>query len=285
MVIAGNWKMNLVPSKAVGFVQSLLPGINATMEKCHYRPEVVICVPFVSLKQVEDALEDDSHIQLGAQNMHFADKGEHTGEISAPMLKEMGVSHVIIGHSERRAQFGETDTIISKKVSQALKHKLTPIVCVGESYDERMKGKHEVEKVLSTQIRHALFDVKPAEYEELIVAYEPIWAIGTGATATNEQAEDACKFIRSEIVKLYDETKQLGYTSDVDPSNVPILYGGSVKPGNAKELFLQENIDGGLVGGASISQSKASQNEPETPDFTKIVDAGALALYKKMQGN
>ena len=293
-VIAGNWKMNLTPTNAVAYVKSMLPEIKAAIDDQHRRLsditgrrrnwfEVVLCVPFVSLVQVKELLDDDGQIKLGAQNMHYENDGAYTGEISASMLKEMGVEYVIIGHSERRAQFGETDIVVSKKVAQALKYGLKPILCIGESYEERMRG--ELKSVLSKQIQHALFSLKTVDFEDdkgLVIAYEPIWAIGTGVTATKEQAEEACKIVSDEVNEMYKKAKKLERSSSASECKIPILYGGSVNAGNAHELFKQNSIDGGLVGGASIPSDPA---KPETSNFIKIVEAGAAALiYKAEKG-
>jgi len=245
MLIAGNWKMNFTPSKAVEFVDKIKASINTD------KRDVVLCVPYVALQPVKDAL-GCTHIQVGAQNAHYMDDGAYTGEISCAMLREMGVPYVILGHSERREKFGESDTTVNLRALNAIKHGLTPIICVGESLKQR-KGSRTFE-VLRKQVNLALDEVPAAQVAKLVIAYEPIWAIGTGETATTSQAEEACKMIRDRISEMY---------SPEVAKSVRILYGGSVDETNAAELFAQPNIDGGLVGGASTKST-----------FDKVVKAG-----------
>ncbi|MCL1786892.1 MAG: triose-phosphate isomerase [Defluviitaleaceae bacterium] len=236
-IVAGNWKMNFTPSEAKAFIAENKGKFDSNVV------EVVVCVPFVSLHTVQAGLAG-SNIKVGAQNMHFMEKGAYTGEISAQMLVDMGVPYVIIGHSERREYFAETDETVNLKTLAALANKLTPIVCVGESKDERLAEK--TNEVLLKQLTAGLANLTPQNIADIVIAYEPIWAIGTGLTATNEQAEDACAFIRTFIVENFGQDAA---------DKVRILYGGSVSPQNAAELFAMPNIDGGLVGGASIQPS------------------------------
>ena len=236
-IIAGNWKMFFSPAKAVEFVNSIKNAINTD------RHEVVLCVPHVNLQPVMDALKG-TNIKIGAQNMHYKTEGAYTGEISGDILHEMGVPYVIIGHSERRASFGETDTTVNLKVLKAIESGITPIICVGESLKQRKSN--VTADLLRRQVTFALMFVKPEDVARLVIAYEPIWAIGTGETATTEQAEEACAVVRETVRESHGNT-----AADA----VRVLYGGSVTAANAKELFAMPNIDGGLVGGASIQAS------------------------------
>jgi len=233
-IVAGNWKMNFTPVEAKAFIAENKSKFNAN------NVEVVVCVPFVNLHTVQSELAG-TNIKVGAQNMHFMEKGAYTGEISAQMLKQMGVPYVIIGHSERREYFAETDETVNLKTIAALANGLIPIVCVGESQEQRLQN--QTNDVLQKQLTDGLAKLTPENIADIVIAYEPIWAIGTGLTATNEQAEDACAFIREFILEHFDEE---------GANKVRILYGGSVTPQNAAELFAMPNIDGGLVGGASI---------------------------------
>lgn len=230
-VIAGNWKMNVLPGEALEFVNNLAPIVKDT------KNEVIICVPFTDLFYTLLAVQD-TNIHVGAQNMHWKESGAYTGEISPDMLKCINVEYVIIGHSERRQYFNETDETVNLKVKSALEHGLKPIVCVGESLEQKEAGK--TEKIITSQVAKALEGLTLDDLSNTIIAYEPIWAIGTGKTATAEDANNSIKAIRNKIKELFN-------TDDVT-----ILYGGSVKPENAKELFSMSDIDGGLVGGASI---------------------------------
>ena len=243
-VIAGNWKMNKLPNEAMEFIAKLTPLVKDTEN------EVVICVPytdlFYSLMHAQG-----TNIKIGAQNMHYEEKGAFTGEVSGEMLKSIGVEYVIIGHSERRAYYGETDETVNKKLKKALALELKPIVCVGESLEERESGK--AKEIVTTQTKLALEGLNNNEVEKTIIAYEPIWAIGTGKTATKEDANETIKWIREEIEKIYG--KEVA-------DSVIIQYGGSVKSGNAKDLFEMSDIDGGLVGGASL----------DSTEFAKIVN-------------
>ncbi len=235
-LIAGNWKMNGGPFEA----NEILKGLQ--QEKSDYSDEVdvLVCPPFVSLGMAVKYLYD-SEIQVGAQNLHFENNGAYTGEISASMLVESGCNYVLIGHSERRQYFGETDEKVNKKVQKALEEKIAPVICVGESLEQRKND--ELFDVIADQVSKALQDVSADAVLDTVIAYEPIWAIGTGETATPEQAQEMHAFIRSEIEKLYD--------GDIAEA-IRILYGGSMKPGNAEELLSQKDVDGGLIGGASL---------------------------------
>ena len=230
-VIAGNWKMNVLPGEALEFVNNLAPIVKDT------KNEVIICVPFTDLFYTLLAVQE-TNIHVGAQNMHWKESGAYTGEISPDMLKCINVEYVIIGHSERRQYFNETDETVNLKVKSALEHGLKPIVCVGESLEQKEAGK--TEEIITSQVAKALEGLTLDDLSNTIIAYEPIWAIGTGKTATAEDANNSIKAIRNKIKELFN-------TDDVT-----ILYGGSVKPENAKELFSMSDIDGGLVGGASI---------------------------------
>ncbi len=231
-IIAGNWKMNKTASQAVELINELKPLVAKS------KPEVVVCVPYTDLWVVKEAIKG-SKIKLGAENVAWADSGAFTGEISAEMLKEIGVEYVIIGHSERRQYFGETDQTVNMRLHQALKNDLKPIVCVGETLTEREKNK--TKKVLKKQVLEGLKDV--SDFSNIVIAYEPVWAIGTGKTATAEDANKTIGFIRSLVKKTWG--------AEVAKS-LRIQYGGSMKPTNAKELMAMRHIDGGLIGGASL---------------------------------
>ena len=241
-IIAGNWKMNMTPSQAVKLVEELAPLVK------NDDVDVVYCVPAIDIVPVVEAVKG-SNVQVGAENMYFEESGAYTGEISAAMLVDAGVKYVIIGHSERRDYFKEDDALLNKKVKKAISAGLTPILCCGESLEQREMG--VTMDWIRFQIKSDLVDVTADQVKDIVIAYEPIWAIGTGKTATTEQAEEVCKGIRECIAEMYDQA-----TADA----VRIQYGGSVNAGNAAELFAQPNIDGGLVGGASLKA-----------DFGKIV--------------
>lgn len=242
--IAGNWKMNKTPAQAKKFLEELIPKV--TNSAC----DVVCCVPFVDLDAAIESTKD-SNIKIGAQNCHWEESGAYTGEISAQMLKETGVQYVIIGHSERRAYFGDTDDTVNKRAKAALKEGLNVIICVGEDLEQREKG--ITEDLISMQVKLALKDIYLDEMKKVTIAYEPVWAIGTGKTATAQQANEVCSHIRKTIEKLYD--KEVA-------DNIVIQYGGSMKPQNAKELLSMPDIDGGLIGGAAL----------KTDDFANIVN-------------
>jgi triosephosphate isomerase len=242
-VIAGNWKMNMTPSQAVELVNTLKPLVE-TKES-----EVMFCVPTIDIFPAMEAAKG-SNIQIGAQNLYFEDKGAYTGEISADMLLDAGVKVVIIGHSERREYFAETDETVNKKVKKAIEKGITPIICCGETLTQREQG--VTIDFVRMQIKIAFLDVTGEQAKNTIVAYEPIWAIGTGKVATTAQAQEVCKAIRDCLEELYG--------ADV-AQMIRVLYGGSVSGANAAELFAQDDIDGGLVGGASLKT-----------DFGKIVN-------------
>ena len=236
-LIAGNWKMNGGPFDAA----ELLEGITAKKGEFSDDVDVLVCPPFVSLGMAIKYLHD-SEIQVGAQNFHFEDNGAFTGEISIKMLAESGCNYVLIGHSERRQYFGETNESVNIKTHKALGERIVPIVCVGETLDQRKSNDHF--DLVSNQIKEALKGISNADVLDVVIAYEPIWAIGTGETASPVQAQEMHAFIRTELAKVYD---------DETASAIRILYGGSMKPGNAEELLSQEDVDGGLIGGASLS--------------------------------
>ncbi|MCL2526792.1 MAG: triose-phosphate isomerase [Defluviitaleaceae bacterium] len=244
-IIAGNWKMNATSDEVIAALKPLDSSIDPN------KAEVILCVPYVALESVKAKLAG-TKIKVSAQNMHYEEKGAYTGEVSGEMLKGIGINHTLIGHSERRQYYGETDETVNQKVLKALKLDITPILCVGESLEQRKK--EITNEVLRQQVNHALFNVCEQNMTRIVIAYEPIWAIGTGVVATPCQAEDACKYIREVVTAKYG--------ADVS-SKVTILYGGSVDDKNAKELFAQPNIDGGLVGGASLK-----------PTFADVAKAG-----------
>jgi triosephosphate isomerase len=234
-LIAGNWKMNKTSADGVALVKEIVAAAGKNNDV-----EIVVCPPFVAIESAGKALEG-SNIKLGAQNMHPEASGAFTGEVSAPMLRAVFATHVILGHSERRAYFGETDAFINKKVISALKHQLKPILCVGETLAERESG--STLKVVQTQLEGGLEGVSNEQAPTIVIAYEPVWAIGTGKVATTDQAQEVHAFIRGLLVKLF---------GDAVAQKVRILYGGSMKPSNAPELLAQKDIDGGLIGGAAL---------------------------------
>ena len=234
-IIAGNWKMNKTVDEAVLLAQSLRDEIKSDKEA-----DVVLCPPFTDLSAVHRVIAG-TPMRLGAQNIYWEEKGAFTGEISADMLKSVGCSFVILGHSERRQYFQETDATVNKKIVRAFKSQLTPIVCVGETLNERKSA--ETEKVIETQIRGVFAGLTAQDVQRVVIAYEPVWAIGTGENATPQQAQQVHKFIRDLLTATYD-----GATAQ----SVRIQYGGSMKPDNARELLAQADVDGGLIGGASL---------------------------------
>ncbi len=242
-IIAGNWKMNKTPSEAVQLVKELKDLVQ------NDEVDVVYCVPAIDIVPVVEATKG-SNVKVGAENMYFEESGAYTGEISAPMLKDAGVSFVIIGHSERRDYFKEDDALLNRKVKKAFEAGITPILCCGESLEQREKG--VTMDFIRMQIKLDLDGVTADQVKDMVIAYEPIWAIGTGKTATADQAEEVCGQIRATIEEMYDKA-----TADA----VRIQYGGSMNAGNAAELLQKPNIDGGLIGGASLK-----------PDFGKIVN-------------
>jgi triosephosphate isomerase len=235
-VIAGNWKMNNDLSESQNLISKLISGLSNEKVNC----DVIVCPPFTSLSEANSLLKK-SIIKLGAQNMYFEENGAFTGEISASMLKNTGCEYVILGHSERRTIFGETDQVINKKIKKALQSDLLPIFCVGESLQERES--EVTNDIIKRQITEGLKNISSAEMQKIIIAYEPVWAIGTGKTASPQQAEDVHAFIRGLVKSLY---------SNEIAEGLVIQYGGSVKPDNAKELLSQKDIDGALVGGACL---------------------------------
>jgi triosephosphate isomerase (TIM) len=236
-IVAANWKMNMTQREAARFIDSLVLDLDDIRDV-----EVVIVPPFTIIPEVAELLEKKAQsIKVGAQNMYWERSGAFTGEISAAMLRDFFVHYVVLGHSERRALFGETDEIVNRKVRAALEATLRPIVCIGETLEQRDKG--NVEKILSIQLRGGLKDLNEKELVETVVAYEPVWAIGTGRNATPEQAQQAHAFIRKTLA---------GMSSDATADKIRIQYGGSVKPENARDLMTQSDIDGALVGGASL---------------------------------
>ena len=246
-VIAGNWKMNKTRAEAKALIEELKPLVKDA--DCG----VIVCVPFTDLETVLAATEG-SNICVGAQNCHFAPSGAFTGEIAATMLTEMGVEYVVLGHSERRQYFGETDVTVNKRLRAALDAGLKPIVCVGELLEQREQG--VTAEVVGMQTRIALGGVSVDELKNIIIAYEPVWAIGTGKTATADQAGEVCGLIRATVADLYGKEAADGLT---------IQYGGSMNAGNAAELLAQEDVDGGLIGGAAL----------KAPDFSAIVAAAS----------
>ena len=236
-IIAGNWKMNKLPSETYDFVKEVVEATKGA--EC----EVVCCTPFVCLAPAIEAAKG-THVKIGAENLHFEDKGAYTGEVSADMLKDLGVDYVIIGHSERREYFAETDETVNKKIKKALEKGLIPIVCCGESLEQREVG--ITMDFITIQIKKAFADISADDAKKVVVAYEPIWAIGTGKTATDEQAEEVCGAIRKVLASLYDD----------DTANaITIQYGGSMNAGNCAGLLAKPNIDGGLIGGASLKSA------------------------------
>ena len=244
-IIAGNWKMNKTATEAAELIDALIPAVKDA--GC----EVVICVPFTDLVTAV-AKTKGTNIHVGAENVHFEKSGAYTGEISADMLTDLGVEYVVVGHSERRQYFAETDETVNKRAKAALAGGLKPIICVGESLAQREQG--VTEELVRMQVKIALNGVTADELKNVVIAYEPIWAIGTGKTATAEQAAEVCTFIRTTVRHLYGARIA---------RSVTVQYGGSMKPANAAELLSQPDIDGGLIGGASL----------KAEDFVEIVNA------------
>ena len=247
-IIAGNWKMNKTASETKKFAEEL----KALLPKAKWC-DVVVCVPAVNISTAIKAFKD-ARVSVGAQNVFFEKSGAYTGEVSADMLKDLGVKYVIIGHSERRQYFGETDLIVNKKVLAALEAGLHPIICVGETLEQRELG--ITMELIALQVKSALAGVPAEKLRKCVIAYEPLWAIGTGNTATSAQAQEVCASIRATLAKLYDANTAKA---------ISILYGGSMNAGNAAELLVQPDIDGGLIGGASL----------KPVDFSKIIAATA----------
>lgn len=245
-IVAGNWKMNTNADEASHLASGVLSNSNSATQT-----EIILVPPFVHLSNVHSII-NDSNVHLGAQNCHEKQSGAYTGEVSANMIKSLGASHVIIGHSERREYFNESDQLLAEKINAALSADLTPIFCCGERLESREEGTQE--EVVGEQVASALFGLSTEEISKIVIAYEPVWAIGTGKTATADQAQEMHAFIRTSIANQYDQS-----TAD----EIPILYGGSVKPGNAKEIFSKPDVDGGLIGGASLNAQ----------DFVAIINA------------
>ena len=237
-IIAGNWKMNKTPSEAKALLEAVVPAVKDA--DC----EVIACVPFVDLSVALETTKG-SNVKIGAENCHWAESGAFTGEISADMLAEMGVEYVVLGHSERRQYFAETDETVNKRTKAALEAGLKPIVCVGELLWERECN--ITEEVIARQIKLDFFGISADDLKKCIIAYEPVWAIGTGKTATADQAEEVCAFIRATLAKLYG--------ADV-AETITVQYGGSMNAKNAAELLSKTNVDGGLIGGASLVAEK-----------------------------
>ena len=233
-IVAGNWKMNKTPSEAVALINELKPLV------ANEDVDVVFCVPAISIVPAMEAAKG-SNINIGAENMYFEESGAYTGEIAPNMLTDVGVKYVIIGHSERREYFAETDATVNKKVLKAFEHGITPIICCGETLEQREQG--VAVDFIRQQIKIAFLNVTADQAKEAVIAYEPIWAIGTGKTATSDQAEEICAAIRECIAEVYD---------DATAAAIRIQYGGSMNAGNAAELLAKPDIDGGLVGGASL---------------------------------
>ena len=245
-VIAGNWKMNMTPAQAKALIEETKPLVSGK-DNC----DIIFCVPFVDIHAAQEAAAG-SNIKIGAENVHFEEKGAFTGEISASMLKECGVEYVIVGHSERRQYFGETDTTVNLRTKAAINAGMKVLLCLGEVKEERLNG--ITNEVVSMQTKLALKDISEEQLAQVIIAYEPVWAIGTGLTATPEQADETCGVIRETVKALYG--------SDA-AEKIIIQYGGSMNAANAGELLAKENVDGGLIGGASL----------KAKDFSIIVDA------------
>ena len=246
-VIAGNWKMNKTPSETTALINEMKPLVADA--DC----DVVLCVPYIDIPAAVEAAKG-SNIKIGAENIHFKASGAYTGEISADMLKEAGVEYVVVGHSERRTYFGETDQTVNLRTLAAVNAGFTAIICVGETLEQRELG--YTETLLKYQTKMALTNVKPEQLKNVIIAYEPVWAIGTGVTATADQADEGNGFVRAAIAEAY---------GDVAAQGVTIQYGGSMNAGNADELTSKENVDGGLIGGASL----------KAEDFSIIVKAAS----------
>ena len=246
-IVAGNWKMNLNYEEGVSLFSEI---VNMAKDEVVGNQEVIVCTPFIHLSTVAKLSENVKNVNIGSQNIHQAESGAYTGEVSASQVKSVGVEYVILGHSERRAYFGETDALLAEKTNAALKHDLKPIFCIGETKEERESGKFF--DIIKTQLVDGVFHLGKEEFAKVVLAYEPVWAIGTGLTASPEQAQEVHAFIRETIVNQYDaETAE----------NTTILYGGSCNPSNAPTLFSQKDIDGGLIGGASL----------KSRDFLEIV--------------
>ncbi|WP_293931912.1 triose-phosphate isomerase [Sphingobacterium sp. UBA6645] len=237
-IVAGNWKMNMDYEQGVSLFSEI---VNMVKDEVRGNQEVVVCSPFIHLPALAKLSAPVANVAIGAQNIHQVESGAFTGEISASQVKSTGASYVILGHSERRAYFGETDELLAEKVDAALKNDLKPIFCIGETKEERESGSFF--DIIKTQLSKGLFHLSPEAFKSVVLAYEPVWAIGTGLTASPEQAQEVHAFIRKTIAEKYGETIA---------DDTTILYGGSANPSNAQSLFSQPDIDGGLIGGASL---------------------------------
>ncbi len=247
-IVAGNWKMNLTKEASL----NLITGLKGLPDPMPSNTRVIVAPPYINIPYVLDAPDRDATIEVAAQNMHFAESGAYTGEVAADMLQAVGVNVVILGHSERREYFDEDAHLLTRKVEQALEHKMDIIFCFGEKLEDRQAGNHF--DVVRDQLKDALFHLTALDWDRFILAYEPVWAIGTGETASPEQAQEMHAFIRGLIEEQY---------SDEVSDRLTILYGGSVKPGNAQDIFSKPDVDGGLIGGASL----------KAEDFLAIVAA------------
>ena len=248
-IVAGNWKMNLDYETGVSLFSEI---VNMVKDEVIGQQEVVVCSPFIHLSTISKLAEGVKNVNIGAQNIHQAESGAYTGEVSASQVKSLGVNYVILGHSERRAYFGETDQLLAEKVNVALKNNLKPIFCIGETKEERESGNFF--DVIKTQLSDGVFHLSAEEFANVVLAYEPVWAIGTGLTASPEQAQEVHAFIRETLAAKYGQEVA---------DNTTILYGGSCNPSNAATLFAQKDIDGGLIGGASL----------KSRDFLEIIKA------------
>jgi triosephosphate isomerase len=248
-IVAGNWKMNLDYNEGLGLFSEV---VNMVKDEATGNQQVVVCSPFIHLHSLVQLAKGYNKLAIGAQNAHQAESGAYTGEVSARMVKSTGAEYVILGHSERRQYFGETNELLARKTDTALKNSLKPIFCIGETLQEREANKHF--DVIRQQLEEGVFHLGADQFSQLVLAYEPVWAIGTGVTATSEQAQEIHAFIRKEIAAKYSQQVA---------DELTILYGGSCNPKNAAELFAQPDIDGGLIGGASL----------KSRDFTDIVKA------------
>lgn len=247
-IVVGNWKMNLDYSEGLALFSEIINKVKAEVTGSQ---QVIICCPFIHLHALVQLAQGFEKVAVGAQNIHQSESGAHTGEVSAKMVRSVGAAYVIIGHSERRQEFGEGNALLAEKIDIALKNKLKPIFCMGETLQKRKAGKHF--DVINQQLTQSIFHLDKAQINELILAYEPVWSIGTGITASAEQAQEMHFFIRNQVAAKYGQTAA---------DNVSILYGGSVNPENAAGIFAKPDIDGGLIGGASL----------EARDFAAIVN-------------
>ena len=237
-IVAGNWKMNLDYQEGVSLFSEI---VNMVKDEAIAHQQVVVCSPFIHLHSLAQLAKGTSQVAVGAQNIYFEEAGAYTGEVSATQVKSTGATYVIVGHSERRAYFGEDDAVLSKKVDAVLKHGLIPIFCIGETREERESGRYF--DVINEQLKKGVFGLSNEDFKKVVLAYEPVWAIGTGLTASPEQAQEVHAFIRNAVAEQYNQEVA---------NDTTILYGGSCNPKNAPDLFSQPDIDGGLIGGASL---------------------------------